>query len=121
MEASLGKRKRVLEKVQIPARSVNEDQGNAIPSEHPPGVTSTANSEKIEVGFVEATAPQMKSKSRPSKRVRFSDPEAELLGQSAPLAHVDEPEKPTPAKEDEDDFEIPPLTMEQDSDEEVEG
>ena len=138
---------------QYEANSIIDREQVTATSSEPAGTSMRRpNSEKSDSEVGEAPTIESASRTKPSKKVRFSNPESELLEQPQPLALVGTPEgsKETLAaspiaassageatdpntsrpigeskeekdeSEDDDDFEVPPLTMEQDTDEEDE-
>ena len=139
---------------QLAAQSeIDKEEGSSVSFEQ--SNTQQPMVDSGNMGFTSESASTTNSNPnlRPPKRVRFSDPEAELLGQSVSLGTTSELKKPSSTsgsmanpvpraalstgdataqdyagstreiagEEDEDDFEVPPLTMEPDTDEEDEG
>ncbi|KAL9093320.1 MAG: hypothetical protein Q9165_004061 [Trypethelium subeluteriae] len=153
VQDELGKRKRLeenapgLQNFELPTRSGSgNDESFLIPSERSEAMAGTTDSESMGAITEESLPTDSEPKTRPFKRVRFSDPEAELLSQSTSSVNLDGEEEPTPAPipsmvassseehaqdevtrthnaeddeddEDEDKFEVPPLIIKQGTDE----
>ncbi|KAI9661644.1 MAG: hypothetical protein M1821_008882 [Bathelium mastoideum] len=136
---------------QPPAPNATGSHQEPVARPEQPQVSDRASaSENVDDTAYEAHDVQAQTSSWPSKRVRFSDPEAQTLGHATSSAHnshleqqalvsrqitvftaeptVDEAATPiddrstgeTEGEEDEDEFEVPALTMEQDTADEEE-
>ncbi|KAL9079731.1 MAG: hypothetical protein Q9157_001404 [Trypethelium eluteriae] len=129
---------------ELPTRSGSDkDESVHTPLEQSKAMADTIDSENVDATVEEAVTTGLEPKARPYKRVRFSDPEVESLNQSTSSANLRGEEEPTPipipvvvasssevhAQDeatrthkagddgDDDNFDLPQLTMEEDTDE----